>query len=106
MANKSTQDIYAAVKKIPPGKVATYGQIAMLAGRPRAARMAGRALHNNNEPGVVPCHRVVFHDGALATEFAFGGAGVQRQMLESEGICFLKNGKIDMKKCQWQNNEK
>ena len=56
--------VYAAVRRIPAGKVATYGQIAMLAGSPRASRIVGGALHRNPEPGKTPCHRVVFRDGA------------------------------------------
>lgn len=73
--------VYAAVRRIPAGKVATYGQIAMLAGSPRASRIVGGALHRNPEPGKTPCHRVVFRDGSLAPGFAFGGPGAQRALL-------------------------
>lgn len=65
--------VYEVVRRIPKGKVATYGQVAALAGAPRNARFVGYALHSNPEPGVIPCHRVVFRDGSLAPGFAFGG---------------------------------
>lgn len=73
---------------IPKGKVATYGQVAALAGAPRNARFVGYALHSNPEPGVIPCHRVVFRDGSLAPGFAFGGSERQRLLLEEEGVVF------------------
>ena len=90
---------YAAVQKIPCGMVATYGQVARLCGSPRSARAVGYALHLNPLPGVVPCHRVVFSDGRLASAFAFGGEGVQRALLEAEGVEFLPDGRVDMAKC-------
>ena len=94
-----TEEIYNQVKKIPKGKVASYGQIALLAGRPRASRFVGQALHANPEPGVIPCHRVVFKDGSMAPGFAFGGPEIQMQLLEKEGVEFV-DGKVDMKKFQ------
>lgn len=78
--------VYEVVKKIPAGKVATYGQIAALAGAPRMARQVGYALHVNPEPGVIPCHRVVNREGRLAPAFAFGGSEVQAALLQSEGV--------------------
>ena len=92
------EKIYAVVKNIPEGKVATYGQVALLAGNPRWARVAGYALHVNPEPGIIPCHRVVNREGRVAPGFAFGGEGVQRQLLESEGIIFETDGRIDLEK--------
>ena len=91
------EKIYEVVKSIPKGKVATYGQVALLAGNPRWARVVGYALHVNPEPGVIPCHRVVNREGRVAPGFAFGGEGVQRQLLESEGIVFKTDGSIDLK---------
>ncbi|MCI1983790.1 MAG: MGMT family protein [Bifidobacteriaceae bacterium] len=82
--------VYAAVRKIPRGSVATYGQIARMIGAPRSARYVGFALHRNPYEGDVPCHRVVFRDGGVAPGFAFGGPQVQRTMLEKEGVAFLK----------------
>ena len=91
--------VYAAVRLIPCGSVATYGQIARAIGNPRLARVVGYALHVNPEPGVIPCHRVVRRDGAVSSAFAFGGEGVQRAMLEAEGVEFLPDGRVDMAKC-------
>ena len=81
--------VYEVVRRIPKGKVATYGQVAALAGAPRNARFVGYALHSNPEPGVIPCHRVVFRDGSLAPGFAFGGPERQRLLLEEEGVVFI-----------------
>lgn len=92
------EKIYEVVKNIPKGKVATYGQVALLAGNPRWARVVGYALHVNPEPGIIPCHRVVNREGKTAPGFAFGGEGVQRQLLESEGIIFETDGRIDLEK--------
>ena len=92
------EKIYEVVKSIPKGKVATYGQVALLAGNPRWARVVGYALHVNPEPGIIPCHRVVNREGRVAPGFAFGGEGVQRQLLESEGIVFEPDGRIDLEK--------
>lgn len=94
--------IYEAVGRIPKGKVASYGQIAALAGNPRAARAVGNALHINPFPGVIPCHRVVNSTGRLSPAFAFGGEDKQRALLESEGIEFLDSGYVDLKKCLWR----
>ena len=92
------EKIYEVVKSIPEGKVATYGQVALLAGNPRWARVVGYALHVNPEPGIIPCHRVVNREGRVAPGFAFGGEGVQRQLLELEGIVFETDGRIDLEK--------
>ena len=92
------EKIYEVVKSIPKGKVATYGQVALLAGNPRWARVVGYALHVNPEPGIIPCHRVVNREGKVAPSFAFGGEGAQRQLLESEGIVFESDGRIDLGK--------
>lgn len=88
--------IYEVVCSIPKGKVATYGQIALLAGNPRWARVVGYALHNNPAPEIIPCHRVVNREGRVAEAFVFGGGSVQRQMLENEGIVFEEDGHIDL----------
>ena len=92
------EKIYEVVSNIPEGKVATYGQVALLAGNPRWARVVGYALHVNPAPGVIPCHRVVNREGRVAPGFAFGGEDVQRQLLESEGIVFETDGRIDLEK--------
>ena len=92
------EKIYEVVRSIPEGKVATYGQVALLAGNPRWARVVGYALHVNPYPGIIPCHRVVNREGRVAPGFAFGGEGVQRQLLEAEGIVFEPDGRIDLEK--------
>ncbi len=96
------QKIYNVVCKIPKGKVATYGQVATLAGNPRWARVVGYALHNNPAPMVIPCHRVVNREGKVAESFVFGGGIAQRELLEKEGIVFEKDGTIDFKKYGWR----
>lgn len=93
--------IYAVVQTIPKGKVATYGQVALLAGNPRWARVVGYALHVNPKPGVIPCHRVVTKDGRTSAAFAFGGSDMQRTLLEEEGVTFLPDGRVDMEKHRW-----
>ncbi len=99
-----SEKIYDAVMQIPCGTVATYGQIAILAGNGGAARAVGNALHKNPAFGVIPCHRVVNSQGRLAPHFAFGGSGVQREMLEAEGVEFLPNGNVNLAKCQWRTS--
>ena len=94
--------VYEAVRKIPRGKVATYGQIAYLAGSPKASRVVGYALHVNPEPGVIPCHRVVNREGRLAPAFAFGGPEIQKQMLIEEGVLFDEEGKVPLRQFLWR----
>lgn len=95
------EKIYAIVKQIPPGKVATYGQIAALAGNGRWSRVVGYALHVNPDPKRIPCHRVVNRFGEVSKSFAFGNAPAQEQLLRQEDID-LTDGKVDLKKYQWQ----
>lgn len=96
------EKIYDVVCKIPEGKVATYGQVALLSGNPRWARVVGYALHNNPAPGVIPCHRVVNREGKTAEAFVFGGGTAQRELLEKEGIKFNDDGCIDLKVYGWK----
>ena len=94
--------VYDVVKNIPAGRVATYGQIARLAGNPRMARQVGWALHQNPEPGVIPCHRVLNRFGGCSGSFAFGGPGAQRAMLEEEGVEFSDDGAVDLARFGWE----
>ncbi|NLC18215.1 MAG: methylated-DNA--[protein]-cysteine S-methyltransferase [Clostridiales bacterium] len=94
--------IYEVVKRIPYGRVATYGQVAALAGDRNMARAVGNALHRNPDPENIPCHRVVNAKGELSGAFAFGGASVQAQLLEAEGVQLL-DGRVDLDKYQWRN---
>ena len=93
--------IYAVVKRIPRGKVATYGQVARLAGNPRWARVVGYALHVNPDPDGIPCYRVVNRDGRPSPAFAFGGFQEQVYLLEKDGVEFNSDGNVIMEKCQW-----
>lgn len=99
------QKVYAIVRHIPRGKVATYGQVALLAGSPRASRAVGYALHVNPEPSFIPCHRVVNREGRPAPAFAFGGPGVQRGLLEAEGVRFTPEGNVEMALYGWHPEE-
>lgn len=95
------QSVYALVKRIPRGKVATYGQIASLLGAPRSARVVGWAMHGNPHGPRVPCHRVVQRGGSLSPNYCIEDPGRQRRLLEREGVTFLLGGRIDMARHQW-----
>ncbi|MCI5859889.1 MAG: methylated-DNA--[protein]-cysteine S-methyltransferase [Blautia sp.] len=97
VTDSPTKRIYEAVKKIPKGRVATYGKVAEMAGNPRMSRAVGNALHKNPDPDHIPCYRVVNSKGELAGAFAFGGEEVQRKLLEADGIEVV-NGKVNLKK--------
>ena len=86
MNNDFNEAVYAAVRAIPKGRVASYGTVARLIGRPGCARRVGRALHVNPDPDATPCYRVVFADGSLSPAFKFGGDNVQRRLLENDGV--------------------
>lgn len=97
VTDSPSKRIYEAVKKIPRGKVATYGQVAELAGDKKMARAVGNALHRNPDPEHIPCYRVVNAKGELAGAFAFGGANVQEQLLAADGIMVV-DGRVDLEK--------
>ena len=97
VTDSPSKRIYEAVKRIPRGCVATYGQVAELAGDKKMARAVGNALHRNPDPEAIPCYRVVNAKGELAGEFAFGGAGAQAKLLEADGIQVI-DGKVDLQK--------
>ncbi len=90
------QRIYDVVKRIPQGKVATYGQVALVAGNPRWARVVGYALHCNPDPSTIPCYRVVNREGRVSPAFVFGGENVQVQLLKNDGVSFLDETHVDM----------
>jgi methylated-DNA-protein-cysteine methyltransferase-like protein len=92
--------VYAIAAKIPKGKVATYGQIARLAGRPRAARAVGSYMAKNTDTTKCPCHRVVGASGAL-TGYAYGGLAIKRKKLFDEGVAF-RGASVDLAKSLWQ----
>lgn len=94
--------IYRVVMKIPEGKVATYGQIARIAGFPGRARQVGYALHALPENSGVPWFRVVNSKGEVSFPLNSEGYTMQLGILEAEGIIFSPGGKIDLKKFQWK----
>ncbi len=91
------EQVYEIVAKIPAGQVTTYGNIARILGRPRMARFVGFASNNKNSWGL-PWHRVVFKDGGLVP----GYAAQQYDELESEGVQFTKDKKVDLEKFLWK----
>ena len=93
--------IYEVVRQIPRGTVATYGQVAALAGNKRWARVVGFALHVNPDPEGIPCYRVVNRRGEVSSAFAFGGKNRQIDLLEADGIP-CPDGVVDLKKYQWR----
>lgn len=95
--NNFKSEVYALVKKIPNGKVTTYGQIALQLGKPRGARQVGWALHQNTQGSGVPCHRVVNRDGRLAPNFAFDGWEEQKRRLDLEGVKFVDKMHVDLR---------
>ena len=94
------EKIYEVVAKIPKGKVATYGQVALIAGNPRWSRVVGYALHANPDPERIPCHRVVDRFGSVSKAFAFGGENMQINLLKSEGV-EITDGVVDLSIYQW-----
>lgn len=97
------QLIYAAVLQIPAGKVASYGDVAAMAGLPNHARMAGYALHHLAEGSPVPWHRILNSQGVLSLgKSKPGRENVQRELLEAEGVVFKENGRVDLKKYRYR----
>ena len=103
--NRFYNKVYETVRRIPKGKVATYGQIAALCGAPKASRVVGSALHRNPEPVSIPCHRVVNRFGGLAPAFAFGGQQVQKSLLESEGVKVSEQFSVDLSEYLWDGTQ-
>lgn len=97
VTDSPSKRIYEAVKRIPKGKVASYSQVAAMAGNPRMCRAVGNALHHNPDPENIPCYRVVNAKGELSGAFAFGGADEQERRLVADGIPVI-NGKVDLEK--------
>ena len=94
------EEVYAAVRRIPRGRVATYGQIARMIGSPRGARIVGYAL--SAAPPDVPCHRVVNRQGGLSAAFSPSGRETHRLLLEMEGVAFREDGTVDLETCLWR----
>lgn len=92
--------VYGVVAQIPKGKVASYKQIAKLAGNSKAARAVGTAMKNNPDIKTVPCHRVVGVDGAMHGYSAKGGIATKIRLLNKEGVKFNGN-KVDLNLSRW-----
>jgi len=101
MSNKFFEEVYRVVSMIPPGRVATYGQIASDLGNPRAARTVGWALSSLPRGMDVPWHRVINSQGRISGTPGGRRASEQRAMLEEEGIAFDDDGRIDLDSCGW-----
>ncbi len=96
----SYQRIYAVVRRIPEGRVATYGQVAVLAGLPGHARQVGYALHASGDKSV-PWQRVINARGEVSPRSDAGWEGYQRHLREEEGVGFNARGRVDLKRFRW-----
>lgn len=97
-----SERVYAVIRQIPKGSVATYGQIARLVGEPSAARAVGNALHRNPYPIITPCHRVVNKAGKLSPSFGFKGIEQQKKLLTAENVEVSIDNKVDLKRFGWR----
>jgi methylated-DNA-protein-cysteine methyltransferase-like protein len=102
MVSSFFEQVYQIARLIPPGKVATYGQIARLLGNPRAARTVGWALHSMPQGSDVPWQRVISARGTVSLGARGSGGAIQRALLESEGVVFDEHGRVDMKAHAWE----
>lgn len=104
MVHRDTQfktKVYECTRAIPKGKVVTYGQLASLAGNPKAARAVGVCMRTNTDAPHTPCHRVVASDGSLTGYSGHGGIAGKKRMLKDEGVQF-KGDKVDLTLSQWK----
>ena len=104
MAPNFFDRVYAVVRRIPRGKVASYGQIAALLGHPQAARTVGWALNalRDNDIDDVPWQRVINSQGRISISRADLGAELQQALLEEEGVEFDPRGYVDLKRFGWE----
>ena len=101
MSNDFKNKVYKICRSIPRGKVATYGQLAKLAGKQKAARAVGVIMKNNPNAPAVPCHRVLASDGKLTGYSGIGGIAQKKKILLDEGVCF-KNNQVNLSLSQWK----
>lgn len=99
------QRVYATVRRIPTGRVTTYGRIARSLGAPRSARMVGWAMRTVPDELDLPCHRVVNRNGLLSGGWAFGHPEIMRGLLLEEGIPFKEEYVVDLDQCVWEPDE-
>ncbi len=100
MSQTFHQRAIAVIKKIPEGHVATYGQIAAMAGSPRGARQVVRVLNSSSEKEGLPWHRVINREGKISLKSG-DGYELQKALLEDEGVLFDREDQVDMKQFQW-----
>jgi methylated-DNA-protein-cysteine methyltransferase related protein len=94
--------VYGVVKKIPPGRVTSYGAIARSVGAPQSARMVGWAMNSSHtRSDFIPAHRVVNRNGLLTGKHHFGGPDVMAQLLESEGVQVVDDQVVDFQRLFW-----
>ena len=94
------QRAVAVIKKIPPGRVATYGQIAAMAGNPKASRHVSRVLHSSSRKEKLPWHRVINAKGGISIPKGRGHE-LQKSLLQEEGVEFSDNERVDLKSYGW-----
>lgn len=102
MAGTTYQRIYQTIRKIPAGRVATYGQVAELAGLPRQPRQVGYALAALSGESDIPWHRVINAKGEISPRAEPGAEGLQRALLEAEGIEFDEQARVSFSRFGWQ----
>lgn len=100
MTSPFKEKVYAILKTVPKGKVVTYGQLAALAGSPKAARAVGMCMATNPHAPIVPCHRVVASNGQLTGYSLKEGIKTKKEMLTEEGVFFIAD-RVDLSRSQW-----
>lgn len=102
--DKAVEAICAVIRRIPKGWVATYGQVAAMAGMPRRARLVGRVLQRLDPGTRIPWHRVVNAKGEVSYSLSRNGGDIlQRRLLEKEGLEFDASNRLDLERCRWRD---
>ena len=101
-ATERRRRFLAIVRRVPRGRVVTYGQVAALAGLPRHAREVGRCLATLGAASAVPWQRVVNARGAVSPRGVWGDEGLQRRLLEGEGVVFGESGRMNLERYLWE----
>ena len=105
MARVTTYErIYRAVRRVPRGRVATYGQIAEIA-KASGARQVGYALHALPDGHDLPWHRIINARGMISLDSGLGGGALQRALLEAERVVFDEKGRVDLRRFQWKRTK-
>jgi len=102
MSTGGLEEVYRVVRLIPHGRVATYGDVAVWAGRPGSTRQVNWALHTIESSDDVPWHRVINARGEVSPQSAREDEGLQRALLEAEGVCFAPSGRVDLGEKRWR----